>query len=47
MGEERDARDRGGDTRNEIRVDCERVNPEGWKRAASAVLIATTRPVEK
>lgn len=36
-----------GNTRNEIRVDCEKVNPERRRRAASTVLIATTYPDEK
>lgn len=38
-----------GNTRNEIRVDCERVNSEGrhGRTAVSTVLIATTQPGEK
>ena len=41
------AREVEGNTRNEIRVDCEKVNPARHGRVASTVLIATTHADEK
>lgn len=38
----------GGYTKDEIRVDCKKVNPKRRRRrAASTVLIVTTHPGEK